>query len=281
MSNKVNREYKDRLFKKVFENKVDLLSLYNAVNGTDYDNPDDIEVNTIDNFVYMNMKNDVSFLIYDVMNLYEHQSSHNANMPLRGFFYLADLYKGLFADHKDLYSSKMIQLPTPQFLVFYNGPEDEPDEKYQLLSEAFVGEISGKPAIDCRLRMLNINYGHNKELMEKCKRLREYAVLVKYVKDNIAVGLPNVNAIERAIDKCIAEGVLVDILEIHRLEVTDMLLTEYNEQVHINNEKGISFEEGRVHELVGLVNDGDLSVEVAARRLNITPEEFERIRKNK
>lgn len=293
MSDTINREYKDRLFKKVFESKEDLLSLYNAINGTDYDNPDDIEVNTIEEFIYMNMKNDVSFLIYDVMNLYEHQSSRNANMPLRGFFYMAELYKGMFGNHKDLYSSKMINLPTPQFLVFYNGDANEPDEKYQYLSDAFVGKISGEPAIDCKARMLNINYGHNKELMKKCKRLREYAVLVKYVKDNIVSGMANDLAIDKAIDDCIKEGILEDILVKHRLEVTDMLLTEYDEQLHIDNEKGISFEEGkaeglakgkeegRTEEIISLVKDGLLQPDIGASRLGISLEEFEKLLEEK
>lgn len=250
MSNITNREYKDRLFKKVFYNKEDLLSLYNAVNGTDYVNPEDIEINTIEDFVYMNMKNDVSFLICDVMNLYEHQSSQNANMPLRGFFYLGELYKGIFENHKDLYSSRMIKLPTPQFLVFYNGRENEPDEKYLYLSDAYSGCISGEPAIECRARMLNINYGHNKELMEKCKRLKEYATLVKFVRDNIDCGMSKDIAITKAVDDCIKEGILKDILEKHRLEVTQMLFTEYDEQAHIDNEKDISFEEGSTCKLI-------------------------------
>ena len=239
-----NRQYKDRLFKKVFSTKEDLLSLYNAVNGTDYHNPDDVEINTIEDFIYMSMKNDVSFLIYDVMNLYEHQSSPNPNMAFRGFLYLAELYRSMFENHKDLYSSRLISLPTPQFIVFYNGEADAPDESFINMSDAFSGKIVGEPALECRARLLNINYGHNKELMHKCKRLHDYSALIQRIRDNLSKGLDNQSAIDTAVDSCIKEGILIDILQKHRLEVTQVLLTEYDEKLHIDNEKNISYEEG-------------------------------------
>ena len=80
---KVNRSYKDRLFRFIFNDKKELLNLYNAINETAYDNPEDLEINTMDNVIYMGMKNDLSFLIYGILNLYEHQSTWNPNMPIR------------------------------------------------------------------------------------------------------------------------------------------------------------------------------------------------------
>ena len=88
-----NREYKDSLFRLVFQKKEDLLSLYNAVNGSNYDNPDELEVNTLGNVLYLTKKNDISFLISGMMNLYEHQSTFNPNMPIRGLMYLCKLYQ--------------------------------------------------------------------------------------------------------------------------------------------------------------------------------------------
>ena len=282
-----NRIYKDRLFKKVFGTKEDLLSLYNAVNNSNYDNPDDVEINTVEDFIYMGMKNDVSFLIYDVLNLYEHQSTDNPNMALRGFLYMADLYKGLFKEHKDLFSSKRIPLPTPQFIVFYNGGEVEPDESYIKMSDAYVGEISGVPALDCVARVLNINYGHNKQLMDKCRKLHEYSLLIQKIRTNLNLGMIRQEAINLAVEESIKEGILVELLKKHRLEVTDMLLTEYDELEHISNEKSISFEEGKaegraegevngkVSLLLDLINDGTFTIEDAATRLNLTVAEFE------
>lgn len=144
----VNTQHKDRLFKKVFSKKEDLLSLYNAVNGTDYKNPEAIEINTIENFIYMGMKNDVSFLVTHVMNLYEQQSTVNPNMPLREFLYLAELYRKHFGDHTDL-CSRLIKLPMPQFIVFYNGKTAEPDRRIMRMSEAYEGTAANEPAIEC------------------------------------------------------------------------------------------------------------------------------------
>ena len=83
---RTNREYKDRLFKFIFgnpENKEWTLSLYNAINDTSYTNADDIQITTIQDAVYMKMKNDVSFLVNNIMNFYEQQSTFNPNMPMR------------------------------------------------------------------------------------------------------------------------------------------------------------------------------------------------------
>ena len=138
---KVNRKYKDRLFKWVFQEKKDLMQLYNAINDTDYDNPEDFEVNTLEDIVYMGMKNDLSFLIKDVLNLYEHQSTFSPNLPLRGLFYFADLYRKLIIHDRDLYSSKRIALPFPQFVVFYNGTKEEPERQVLYLHESFPNGI--------------------------------------------------------------------------------------------------------------------------------------------
>ena len=242
---KVNNKYKDRLFKKVFEGKEAILSLYNAVNGSDYSNPDDIEINTIDDFVYMGMKNDVSFLFTDVLNLYEHQSTYNPNMPLRGLLYLSRLYQKILGNTSDIYSSTLLRIPTPQFIVFYNGTTKEPDIRELKLSDSFEGISAFEPCLECKAIMLNINYGHNKELMDKCNKLREYAIFVYYVRENLAKRIEQVDAINAAADRCIQEGILKELLETNRNEVVAMLLSEYNEALHIQNEKNISYDEGK------------------------------------
>ena len=242
--NKVNTQHKDRFFKKVFEAKEDLLSLYNAINGTEHNNPEDIEINTIENFIYMGMKNDVSFLIANVMNLYEQQSTINPNMPLRGFLYFADLYRKLFGNHTDLYSSRCIPLPTPQFVVFYNGEDKEEDRRIMRMSSAYSAVINEQAAIECTAILLNINYGHNKEIMQKCKKLEGYAILIHKIRQYIKDGMQKEDAVDQAVDECIDGGILADILEKHRSEAKSMILEEYDEELHIKNEKEISFEDG-------------------------------------
>ena len=133
---RVARNHKDRLFRIIFREKKELLSLYNAVNGTSYTNAEDLEIVTLENAIYMNMKNDLAFIMDSYLNLYEHQSTYSPNMPLRDLFYIAKELQGQ-VDSKDLYRSTLVKIPTPRFLVFYNGSEEQAEKKYLRLSDAF------------------------------------------------------------------------------------------------------------------------------------------------
>ena len=159
--------------------------MYNALNGTSYSDPEELEVNTLEDAVYISIKNDISFLVGGTSNLYEHQSTYNPNLPIRGLIYLAHLYEGYIEDGQiNLYSSGLKKLPFPQYFVFYNGTKKAPDRSLLKLSDAF--QKTGKdiePCLECQVVMLNINYGHNQELMEKCRRLREYSQFVFIVRE--------------------------------------------------------------------------------------------------
>ena len=69
----VNFKYKDTVFRMLYKSKKELLSLYNAVNGTSYVNEDDLEIVTLENAVYMSMKNDISCLLDMNLQIYEQQ----------------------------------------------------------------------------------------------------------------------------------------------------------------------------------------------------------------
>lgn len=241
-----NREYKDRLFRLVFQKKEDLLSLYNAVNGTSYEDPDDLEVNTLENVLYLSMKNDVSFLIGADLNLYEHQSTYNPNMPMRGLLYFSKLYE----THIDrleinIYSSAAKTFPFPQHIVFYNGTKEEPDRQILRLSDLFSPSQTGKePCLECTTLMLNINYGHNQALMEKCRRLEEYAIFVETVCSYHREDLPLETAIGLAIDDCIHRGVLKDILIQQRAEVVQMVLETFDQEKYEKAMKQEGYEDG-------------------------------------
>ena len=122
----VNRQYKDRLFRMVFSRKEDLLSLYNAVNGTDYSDPDELEVTTLENALCLSMKNDMAFLLNIVLNLYEHQSTFNPNMPTRALLYFATMYEKFIAKHAiNIYSNTPKKMPLPQTDLYSNANRDE------------------------------------------------------------------------------------------------------------------------------------------------------------
>lgn len=230
----VNRKYKDRLFQRVFEDKKDLLDLYNAINDTNYSNPDELEITTLEDVIFMSMKNDKSFIISSTMNLYEHQSTVNPNMPIRGLLYFAQLYdEYIKANDLNIYGHGLVKLPTPQYVVFYNGKESHPDDITLLLSDSFECDSNTpnmEPALECKARVLNVNYGHNAKLMEKCIRLMHYSQFIARINQNIMNGMPVAVAIDNAINYCIANDILTDILIKNRSEVRHMLLTEFDEK---------------------------------------------------
>ncbi|WP_405322157.1 hypothetical protein, partial [Frisingicoccus sp.] len=247
----VNRQHKDRLFRFIFQEKSALLSLYNAINRSDYTDPESLEIYTMENYVYMGMKNDVSFLIDWNMNVFEHQSTYNPNMPLRGFLYMSAMFKKFIKLNRlDIYGSKEIKLPIPRYYVFYNGTRKLEDEVILALTDSMPFENAKE--ISCaefRAHLVNINDGHNPKMMERCPLLREYAIFVEDIRNNMALGMEHRDAIVQATDVCINKGgLLSDILQGHKAEVTDMLLTEYDEAFHIASEKEISREEGRQEE---------------------------------
>lgn len=227
----LNRKYKDRLFRMIFSDRNNLLQLYNAINNSYYTNPDDLIITTIDDVVYMGMKNDLSFIIDDVMNLYEPQSTYSPNLPLRGLFYFSSMYRDYIEPVKQqLYTESPIPLPFPVYLVFYNGLKEEPERKVIPLSDLFIQNGKGlQPALECTAVLLNINLGHNRELMEKCKVLKEYAQFIHTIRCKTASEPSFKEAVEAAVKECISKGILSEILRKNRAEVIDMILTEYDE----------------------------------------------------
>ena len=225
-----NNEYKDRVFKFLFgnpENREWTLALYNAINGSNYDNPDDIHFNTIEDAVYLGMRNDVSFIIMDELHLWEHQSTYNPNMPMRFFLYAAKLYEKYIAvsDYHP-YSSTLQKAPSPRCICFYNGTTDQLEKDFLILSDAF----GGKSDIEVRVTMLNINYGKNRQLMEACKPLNEYAWLVDTIRRHQR-DLKNLEAaIDKAIDEMPDDFVIKEFLLLNKAEVKGMFLTEYNQE---------------------------------------------------
>ena len=270
-----NREYKDGLFRLVFQKKEDLLSLYNAVNGSNYSNPDELEVNTLGNVLYLTKKNDISFLISGMMNLYEHQSTFNPNMPVRGLLYLARIYQNYIRENGlNIYSSTQISLPVPVYVVFYNGRKEEAEYQELKLSDAFKkSEFSGQAALECRVIMLNINLGHNKELFENCRILWEYAYFINEVRENQKKGSSIEVAVRQAQKSCIEQDILKEFLEKNSAEVSDVILEEFNEEQYAEGLR----EEGKAKTLISLYQKNLLTLEQAAEEYGTTVEEFQKL----
>ena len=253
---KVQRNYKDTVSRMLFREPENALSLYNALNGTSYTDASQNTFNMLDNAIYMGMQNDISFLIMNEVNLYEHQSTYNLNMPLRDLFYVAELLQ-VYVKDQSLYSSKLIKLPTPHFVVFYNGIESKPEKRILRLSEAF--EVpTDDPELELKVTILNINPKMNEELKGKCPVLKQYTQYVEQVRYNSA-NMPLEQAVEEAIEYCVRHDILKDFLLKQRAEVVKMSIFEYDEEREIEL---IRRDEREIGEQIGK----EIGQEIGARK---------------
>ena len=287
------RQTKDILFRLVFgDDRQALLQLYNALHGTAYTNPHELQIVTLDNAIYISRKNDLAFLLAGSINMYEHQSTLNPNMPVRFLIYLAQEYQLLVeSTDRSLYGSELIPLPTPQCVVFYNGTADTPDEYELRLSSAFSNQ-DVEPAVEVVVKVININYGHNEYLMQGCGMLSQYAQFVAVTREYANRYNNREEAMNAAIEYCIGHGILEDILRKHRSQVLGSLLEEFDEKKYARTLREEGYEAGRTDGfaegeqyglqqgknklLVKLVKDGNLTVQKAAAEADMTVSEFEK-----
>lgn len=258
----------------IFHEKKELLALYNAINGTDYTDPELLKINTLKNAVYMSMHNDVSFIIGWELSLYEHQSTFSPNLPLRFLFYVTDVLSEITKD-ANLYGEKMVQIPAPRFIIFYNGIKNRPEREVLKLSDMF--EMStDDPQLELKALLLNINEGFNEDLKEACKTLGDYTEYTGRVR-KYAKEMSIEDAVELAITECIAEGILAEFLSRNRAEAKKVSIYEYDEEKHMRMEREASFEAGlQEGKVVGLqegldrVNKLILKLSEAGRTEDIT-----------
>lgn len=237
-----NGKYKDTVFRMLFSDRKNLLSLYNAVNGSAYEDEAALEIVTLENAIYMGMKNDLAFIVDTGLFLYEHQSTYTPNMPLRDLFYISAEYQK-FVNHRSLYSSVIQKIPAPNFIVFYNGTEKKEDSWINYLSEAYQN-LSGEPNLELKVLTLNINEGHNGELMEQCQILREYAQYVAKVREYARETELDV-AVEQAVNDCIQNNILTEFLRKNKSEVIAMSIFEYDKEEEEKKLRKAEFEAGR------------------------------------
>ena len=237
----VNRIYKDRLYKMIFNDKSELLKLYNAINGTTYEDPEMLTITTLDNAIYMTMENDLSFIVDMRLSLYEQQSTVNPNLPLRFLMYIADIYSAYVKD-MNIYGSKKLQIPSSSFVIFYNGVQSQPDRTEFPLSELFQ-PTTDQPALELKAVMLNINKGHSQELMNACHTLRDYSEYVARIR-TYSAEMPLTDAVEKAITECIHENILRDFLLKNRAEAKAMSIYEYDEEKTLRMFREEGYEDG-------------------------------------
>lgn len=224
----MKRNHKDTLFRMIFSTRENLLSLYNAVNHSHYTDASELEIVTLKNAVYMNMKNDQAFLLDMQLNLYEHQSTWNPNMPLRFLMYVAKEYQ-MLVRNQTLYASALVKVPTPHFVVFYNGETEQEAETILRLSHSFQ-QKTDKPELELMVRVLNINLDKKQEVLEACQLLKEYMLLVNKIRRYTDEYKDINQAVEQAVTECIEENILADFLRKNRAEAIEMCIFEYDDK---------------------------------------------------
>lgn len=202
-----------------------------------------MEVNTLENAIYMAIRNDVSFVIDGRLSLYEHQSTYSANLTLRFLFYVSDLFSAMTKE-ENLYKKKGVKLPSPRFLIFYNGEEKMEERKILRLSELYSVEDK-MPALELEAVMLNINQGYNQELLDASKTLQEYVEYTQRVR-KYAGQMDLTEAVERAITECIREGILADFLKQNRSEAKKVSIYEYDVRMEREEAREEGIEQGIV-----------------------------------
>ena len=285
MSN-YQKKFKDRLFTFIFgrdseQSKRWRLDLYNALNGTHYTDPDALKINTIENVIYISMHNDVSFIVDNEMNLYEQQSCFNPNMPLRGLLYFSQLYNAHIKSRgENILSSRKIMLPTPKYVVFYNGLKEVQETWKMRLSDSF--KKNPEPGdFEWTATAININRDHNKELQKNCKPLYDYISFVAKTRENLFSGTHKQEAFEKAVDWAINQNLLEGLFKKYRAEVLDMILTEYDEDFNNKTwyEDGVEdgILKGKLEDAEKLLKMKILSLEQIAEVTNLSIEQIQEL----
>lgn len=238
-----NAKYRDSVFRSYFNEPERLLSLCNAILGTDYQDAGKLTINTLDGIFFDKQKNDISCTIGDhFLILVEHQTTVNDNMPFRCLSYVAELLNNLVEEKNKLYHKTLIRFPAPKFFVLYDGDTTQPLKKEMRLSEAFGGD---KSSLELVVTAYNINRGVKQPLLKKCAYLSDYSVLVWKVKEGIRSGLSHREAISQAVKFCLDNGLMKGYLENNSQEVFNMLALEWNMDDALQARFEDGFDEGR------------------------------------
>ena len=230
---KVARNHKDLLLRAIFRNKEEMLSLYNGLNGSSYTDTSALEITTLENAVYMSVQNDVSFVFLSEVYMIEHQSTVNPNMPLRNLRYITKVLSKLAAE-EDIYGSRLISLPTPRFVVLYNGTEQLPEKTVLRLSDAYEKKQE-EPELELITTVLNINEGYNEGLKSACKLLKDYTILITKIREKQKT-MELQYAVYLAIEECIREDVLREFLIKYRAVEPQLMKIAVGDELRLHHE---------------------------------------------
>ena len=265
----VNKKHKSSVFSTLFSDPDVLRELYSAIEGVDIPPDAIVDINTLTDVLYMKQINDISFTIDDrIVILVEHQSTICRNVPIRLLMYLGRVYEKIL-DRDKLYQKKLIKIPTPEFIVLYNGKDAYPDRQELKLSDAFKNisglksEESGFIPMELIVNVYNINHGRNKHIQEKCETLDNYSFFINKIREYSK--LPLEEAVKAAIKYCIKHGILSQFLKDNASEVINMLTDD------------ISIEEIVAIRCEEVLEDRNIEIAKNALAEGLTPEFVQKI----
>lgn len=246
MAGKENREIKNSVFVDLFyedesaeENEI---ALFNAIHDQPLPDGTKIRKFRVDNTIYMNFQNDISFDAGGKVIVFgEHQSTINENMPLRSLLYIGRAYERIVPP-RSRYKKKLVPLPTPEFYTFYNGKEKWQKEQELCLSDAYIVK-ENEASLELKVKVINIRPEEHHEILEKCQVLKEYSQFMDTVQSYQLSGADE--PYKKAIKECIEKGILADYLMRKGGEVINMLLDEYDYETDIEVQREEAREQGR------------------------------------
>jgi len=288
-----NREYKSDVFSMLMEYQEYAMDVYKALGGKSESDPSAIEIKTLEKGISLSIRNDAAFIIDTDLHMYEHQSTYNPNMPLRSLLYLAEIIKPMIIGN-DLYGKKMIRIPKPKFVVFYNGEKNRPEKEVQKLSDAYSHAGDDTDSIELTCTVYNINPNNNDKLKKESFVLRGYIQFVEKVREYLKSGeTDNEKVVEKAIDYCINNHILEEFFRKRKTEVIKVMAIdmtfearekifrkeEYEEGLAEGKAEGKAegLVEGSINTLISLVEDKAIDIVTAAKHAGMKVEEFEKL----
>lgn len=256
----IKRSYKDGVFRQLFNDKEKLIELYNALSGRSYSKDTEIEIVTLEDALFGDIKNDLSFIMDNrFIVMIEHQATVNPNMPLRMLSYAAREYerRGLT---KKVYSRRRIEIPTPELYMLYNGAEDQPIMQELKLSDAYIAKC-GKISLEARVKVINVNYDKGADILKRCKTLNEYSMFIHMIRERQQEkGLQK--AVEESMRECMRKGILTEFLERNGGDIVSLVRIELTREEC----EAIREEDGYVRGLEDGLNEGRIEEQLKIAR---------------
>lgn len=243
------RSYKDGMFRCLFQDKKNLIELFNALEGTSYDENTDLDIRTLEGIFSDGFRNDTGFEIDHLfLMLVEQQATICENIPLRLLVYVSRSYEEK-VNRTEVYGRRRKELPYPKLVVLYNGTEAYDAEKEMKLSDSFPQRIGEKDrsalSLDVNVRVININFEVGHEILSKSPILYGYSYFVFLVRQHKKSGESLRKALRSAMESCLKEGFLVDFIEAHGGEIMGYWEQMFDEEVTRQLIRNAAYEDGR------------------------------------